>query len=192
MTEENIKEIASSVYKTACQTQDNHNIERLQRDFIKLEKQRTNLFDILKDGEDPLLKKSICEEITKIEKQKQELQNQIIIEKSNIFKITEQEIIDFLRGLRSGDNNSIRYKQMIVNVLVYKVYLYDDHFTIIYTIQNENGERVTKDIPLIEDMENTFKNQESSFLGNNDEPKHSFVELFEKLDTSKVRRTQKS
>ncbi len=171
MTEENIKEIASSVYKTACQTQDNHNIERLQRDFIKLEKQRTNLFDILKDGEDPLLKKSICEEITKIEKQKQELQNQIIIEKSNIFKITEQEIIDFLRGLRSGDNNSIRYKQMIVNVLVYKVYLYDDHFTIIYTIQNENGERVTKDIPLIEDMENTFKSQESSFLRNNDEPK---------------------
>ena len=59
---------------------------------------------------------------------------------------------------------------MLINVLIYKVYLYDNHITIIYTIQNENGERVTKDIPAINEMEKSFQNQKSSFLGDNAEP----------------------
>ena len=49
--------------------------------------------------------------------------------------------------------------------------MYDTHITIVYTIQNDNGERVTKDIPFIADIENAFKNQESSFLVNHAEPK---------------------
>ena len=64
---------------------------------------------------------------------------------------------------------------MIIDVLVYKVYLYDNHLTTIYTIQNKNGERVTKDIPLIEEIENIFKNQESSFLDDYAEPFNRLV-----------------
>ena len=170
LTEENIKIIAKAVYETAYKTQDRSRIKQLQREILKIQKGRDNLFDSLKICYDNNVKQTIFEEISKMEEQRKGLELQIQEEKSNIFQISEKDIITFLKGLKDGDNNSIRYKQMIINVLVYKVYLYDNHITVVYTIQNENGERVTKDIPTISEIEKSFKNEESSFLGKNDEP----------------------
>ena len=170
LTEENIEEIANAVYKTACKKQDGTRVKQIQRLILNNEKQRANLFDSLKICYDDNVKKSIFEEISKMEQQRVELQNMLKEEENEIFYVSVKDIKTFLKGLKEGDNNSIRYKQMIINVLVYKVYLYDTHITVVYTIQNENGERVTKDIPTMSEIEKSFKNQESSFLGKNDEP----------------------
>ena len=170
LTEENIEIIAKAVYETAYKKQDHSRIKQLQREILKLQKGRDNLFDSLKICYDNDVKQSIFEEISKMEQQRRELEFQIKEEESNIFQISEKDIKNFLTGLRNGDNNSKKYRQMIIDVLVYRVYLYDTHITIVYTIQNDNGERVTKDIPFIADIENAFKNQESSFLVNHAEP----------------------
>ena len=105
-----------------------------------------------------------------MEQQRKELEFQIKEEESNIYQISEKDVITFLKGLKNGENNSIRYKQMIINILIYRVYLYDTHITIVYSIQNDRGERITKDIPTINEMKKSFENQNSSFLDYNDEP----------------------
>lgn len=171
LTEENINEIAAAVYETAYKTQNHSRIKQLQREILKVQKGRDNLFDSLKVCYDDNVKQSIFEEISKMEQQRKELEYQIKEEESEIFQVSEKDIRAFLKGLRNGDNQSIKYKQMIIDVLVYKVYLYDNHLTTIYTIQNENGERVTKDIPTINELEKEFQKEESSFLGNHAEPK---------------------
>lgn len=171
LTDENIEEISAAVYKTAYKTQDKTRLKHLQREILNLDKQRANMFDSLKICYDDNVKKSIFEEISRMEKQKQELELQIKDEESNIFQIEEKEIRAFFKAIRRGDIQNIRYKKMIINVLVDKVYLYDDHITTIYTIQNENGERVKSHIPTIEELELSFKNKESSFLGDYAEPK---------------------
>lgn len=170
LTDELIKEVANAVYKTACKQQEGTRLKQLQREILNLEKQRANLFDSLKLCYDDDVKKSLFEEISKMEKQRKEFEKLIKIEKSEIFQVTENEIIDFLQSLRYGDIESLRYRQMIVNVLVHKVYLYDTHFTTVYTIQNENGEYITSDVPTINEIESYFENQESSFLDYNAEP----------------------
>ena len=114
-----------------------------------------------------------------MEKQRKELENLLKAEESEIFQVKLKDIKNFLTHLRYGNIQSIKYKQMIVNVLVYEVYLYNDHLIIIYTIQNEDGERVISKIPSISKLENLFKNKSSSFLGKNAEPIRVFVELFE-------------
>lgn len=170
LTDELIKEVANAVYKTACMQGEGKRLKQLQREILNLEKQRANLFDSLKLCYDDDVKKSLFEEIAKMEKQRKELEKLIKIEKNEIFQVTENEIIEFLESLRYGDIESLRYRQMIVNVLVHKVYLYDTHFTTVYTIQNENGEYITSDVPTINEIESYFENQESSFIDYNAEP----------------------
>lgn len=171
LTEENIEIVATAVYETAYKTQDHSRVKHLQREILKLQKGRDNLFDSLKICYDDNVKQSIFEEISKIEQQRKELENQVIKEESEIFQISPKDIKTFLRGLRNGDNHSIKYRQMLIDVLVYKVYLYDNHLTIIYTIQNERGERITKDIPNKSELEKSFNVVDSSFLDDYAEPK---------------------
>lgn len=142
----------------------------MQREILKLQKGRDNLFDSLKVCTDNDVRQTIFEEISKMEQQRKELEFQIKEEESNIYQISEKDVITFLKGLKNGENNSIRYKQMIINILIYRVYLYDTHITIVYSIQNDRGERITKDIPTINEMKKSFENQNSSFLDYNDEP----------------------
>lgn len=170
LTDDIINEISEAVYKTACKTQDKTRLKQLQREIIKLDNQRANLFDSLKICYDDNVKKSIFEEISKMENQKRELETLIKDEESNIFQIEEKEIRAFFKSLRRGDIKDIRYKKMITNVLVDKVYVYDDHITTTYTIQDENGERVKAHLPAIEELENLFKNEKSSFLDDYAEP----------------------
>ena len=170
ITDENIEEIADAVYKTACKKQDSMRIKQLQREILENEKQRANLFDSLKICYDDSVKRTIFEEISKMEKQRKELENLLKAEESEIFQVKLKDIKNFLTHLRYGNIQSIKYKQMIVNVLVYEVYLYNDQLIIIYTIQNEDGERVISKIPSISKLENLFKNKSSSFLGKNAEP----------------------
>ena len=170
LTEENIEEIANAVYKTASKKQDSTRVKQLQREILKLQKGRDNLFDSLKVCTDNDVRQTIFEEISKMEQQRKELEFQIKEEESNIYQISEKDVITFLKGLKNGENNSIRYKQMIINILIYRVYLYDTHITIVYSIQNDRGERITKDIPTTNEMKKSFENQNSSFLDYNDEP----------------------
>ena len=75
LTDDIINEISKAVYKTACKTQDKTRLKQLQREIIKLDNQRANLFDSLKICYDDNVKKSIFEEISKMENQKENLKH---------------------------------------------------------------------------------------------------------------------
>lgn len=64
--------------------------------------------------------------------------------------ITVPEIKFFLKEMRSVKIDAIEYCKMLVNVLIYKVYLYDDNLTIIFNTQNKPYK---EKIPLIEELE---------------------------------------
>ena len=176
LTDENIEEIANAVYETASKTQDRTRVKQLQREIIKIESQKTNLLDSLKLCNEDIVKKTIFEEISKMEKNRIELENQIKIEESETFQVSVKEIKAFLKSLRYADINNIKHKQMIINILVNKVYLYDNHITTIYTIQNKYGEYVTSEIPTIEEIEKSFQNENCSFLDYNAEPNCKILE----------------
>lgn len=171
LTDENIEEIANAVYKTACKQRDNTRQKQLQREILNIEKQKANLFDSLKLCYDDNVKKSIFEEMAKMEKQKIEIENEIRIEKESIFDVTLQEIRYFLYHIKKVSENDIRYRQILIDVLIYKVYLYDDDsLTIVYNIKNKNGEMMKIQVPTMEELEKAFKMGDCSYLVQSSQP----------------------
>ena len=92
-----------------------------------------------------------------MEQEHTKILNEIAYEESQCVNITIPQVKFFLNQLRKGNINDIKYKKLLINVLIYQVYLYDDEITIIFNTQNKP---INKNIPRINELE-------SSFMGTN-------------------------
>lgn len=175
LTKENITTIAKTVVKLAEKEKNHSRIRQLEKNLKEIEKQKDCIFDSLKTCYDNDIRKSIFEGIAKMDKEKAEIEKQIILEKNSYFEFTVPQIRAFLKKLKKGNFNDFRYRQMIINVLVYRIYLYDESLTIIFNTQDRT---FTNKIPSIENIEGVFlqkndsvnivnENINSSHLGNN-------------------------
>lgn len=157
LTDANIRKIAETIVNLAKKEKDNTALKRLNKQLKDNEKQKANLFDSLKICEIESVKKSIFEEIEKMEQEHTKILNEIAYEESQCVNITIPQVKFFLNQLRKGNINDIKYKKLLINVLIYQVYLYDDEITIIFNTQNKP---INKNIPRINELE-------SSFMGTN-------------------------
>ena len=137
-----------------AEKEDTSTLERLNKLLEEKEKQKVNLFDSLKICDIDSVRKSIFEEIAKIEEGRQNLEQQIQIENSKRVNLDEKEVKFFLKQIRSGDVNDIKYGKMLVNVLINKLYLYDDNVTIFF---NTQGKEYSSKVPTIEEVEVRIK-----------------------------------
>lgn len=153
LTTKNINRIAKIVTKIAEKERDNTRLTQLEKTLKENEKQKANLFDSLKICYDNEVRKSIFEEIAIMDKEKIELQKLIALEKATYIEVTEPQIKYFLKNLKKGKINDIRHRQLLINVLIYKIYLYDDNLTIIYNTQDRTF--ITR-VPTIEQIDNSF------------------------------------
>ena len=67
--------------------------------------------------------------------------------------LTVSQVKFFLIQLKRGNINDIKYKRMLINTLINKVYLYDDNILIIFNTQDKPYE---KKIPRIEVLESSL------------------------------------
>ena len=119
----------------------------------KNEKQKANLFDSLKMCNYDNVKKSIFEEINKMDIEHTRIKNEIAIEESQNVKLTVGQVKFFLVQLKRGNINDIKYRRMLINTLINKVYLYDDSITLVF---NTQGKPIEKKIPRIEVLESSL------------------------------------
>lgn len=168
LTDENIKKIAIKVVEIANAEKDNSVLKNLHKQLRENEKQKNNLFNSLKICEVDIVRKSIFEEINKMEIERQRIEKQIAIEESHNVILTVNEVKFFLSQLKRGNINDIKYRKLLINTLIYQVFLYDDSITIVFNTQDKTYE---KKIPRPEVLE-------SSLLGLEALP---FVSAFELL-----------
>ena len=151
LTDEHINEIANKVYKLAQkEMNDNTNLKRLQKQLKENEKQNKNLIDSLKMCDVDSIRQSIFDEIQVMEQQHKEIEKDLLLESMQNVDITVPEIKFFLNEMRNGNVSDIRYRKMLVNTLINKIYLYDDNLTIIF---NSQSKPYKEKIPLIEEIE---------------------------------------
>lgn len=169
LTDKNINEIATAVYETAYKGQDRTKIKQLQREILKLEKQKQNLINSLSECDIVDFRKSIFEQAKVIEERKTETEKQLRIEENCQFNYTIPQIRAFLKNLRKKENrNNIKYRKMIINSLINKVYVYDNNITIVFNTQDKD---LTAKMPDIEELEKSFNLSNGSYNGNNARPK---------------------
>jgi len=67
----------------------------------------------------------------------------------------------FLRKLKDGNVDDIKYRRTLINVFINKIYLYDDKLTIIF---NSGDNPVTINDLLLSEIEDNSKKAEGLFL----------------------------
>ena len=151
LTDDNINKIANKVYELATvEAADNTNLKRLTKRLKDNEKQNKNLIDSLKMCNVDSLRQTIFDEIQKMDEERKEIEKELTLENMQKVDITVPEIKFFLKEMQKGKIDDINYCKMLINVLIYRVYLYDDNLTIIFNTQNKPYK---EKIPLIEELE---------------------------------------
>ena len=153
LTDDNINNIAKTVVDLASKEKENSTLKRLYKALKENEKQKANLFDSLKICDIDSVRRSIFQEIQKLEEEYTNIKTEIAIEESQCVKITIPQVKFFLTQMKKGNINDLKYRQMLINVLIYKIYLYDDSITILFNTQNKP---VEKNIPRIEVLERSL------------------------------------
>ncbi|MFV0275524.1 MAG: recombinase family protein [Bacilli bacterium] len=161
LTKESIDIITKSIIEANERQQDTANLKRLNNLLSKNEKQKSNLIDSLKMCDIESVKKSIFEEIAKMEVEHKELQLAINKEEKNRFMLGEKEVRFFLTGLMNADITKEINKKALINVFVNRIYLYDDKYIGVFNISD-------KTIEITVSLE---KEIESSLLGTFAAPK---------------------
>lgn len=153
LTDENIEKIAQGVIDFVQKEKDNSNIKRLTKAIKENERQKENLFNSLKLCEIDSVKKSIFEEIAKMEENNKNLKIELQFEESQAINITKSQVKFFLNQIKNGNIDDIRYKRAIINTLINKVFLYDETITIVFSVQ---AKPYDGKIPAIKDLECSF------------------------------------
>ena len=85
-----------------------------------------------------------------LEERHKEIEKDLLLEEMQNVDITIPEIKFFLNEMRKGNVEDMKYRKMLVNTLINKVYLYDDSITYIF---NSQSRPYTEKIPKIEELE---------------------------------------
>lgn len=153
LTNENIDIIANAIVEYSKKQEDRTTLKRLQKLLKKKETEKSNLLENLKRCSIDIVKDSIFEEIQKTEQERLEIEKQIRLEEESYIKLTVPKVRAFLKLVKKGSENDIRYRQMIINMLIYKIYVYDNNVTIIFTAQDKLYE---EKIPKINELECSY------------------------------------
>lgn len=156
LTKDNITKIANSVVEYAEKEKDTTNYKRIIKALKDNEKQKINLLVSLKLCDLDNVRKTIFEEINKMDLDHRDLEKNLKFEESQFVKVTVPQVKFFLTEIRKGNVNDDRYRKMLIDVLIDKVYLYDDQIIMTFNTQDKKYE---SKIPTIEHIESSFKGQ---------------------------------
>lgn len=149
----NIKMIAKEVMSVVEKEKDNTNIKRLNKLLNENIKKQENLVKAVTECDIETVRKTLYQELSSIDTIIKDIEKQIAIEETQYVRLEEDEILFFLEKLRDGNINDIKYRKMLINVLIYKVYLYDESITIVFTLK---GKQVEAKIPTIDVIESSL------------------------------------
>ena len=88
----------------------------------------------------------IAERISQKKRERNELEQQILVETSSHPTPTVNEVRFFLNQFRKGDVNDLKYRQALVDTFVNRIYLYDDKMTVLYNTQDSHSDVTIDDL----------------------------------------------
>lgn len=159
LIDDNINNIAHKAYEISQENNSqNCLIKALEKQIRKVNKQIENLLLALANGENVDL---INQKVTENRVELTRLQSQYNTEKNKISSLTEKQIKKFLVKLKNKQIDEIKYRKLLVSLLVNKIYVYDDEVTIIFNV-GDKSITVTKE--LLQEINTNLKNDRCSNL----------------------------
>lgn len=182
LSAENIRRITTELMAFSEAEKDASNLKQLKRLLAENERKHKNTIDAIMESDLESVRKALGEKIPKLEAEHEELEKLIAVESEPYPTLSEQEIRFFLIQLKKGNIADIKYRKMLINIFVNKIYLYDDKITITY---NSGDEEVTISDELLSALEereasfeDRFREDRLLFLSGKGPPKQDKSELF--------------
>lgn len=147
LTDENIRHISKMVSSECNGGNDNIPIKNLKKAIKEADDAIENLWKSLERGESSGL---ITERISQKQAERDRYRLELEKEEQKVSSLSEAQIFAFLDYVKKLPKDDINKRRAIINIFVNAVFLFDDHFTIIFN----TGKRMMeiKDIP-IDDIE---------------------------------------
>jgi len=131
----NINEVASEVARLSKDKQDNTQVKLLEKSLTEVEnKKERALKTLLGNDVDDTVRKVLIGEISKSEELKVQYEQELLIEKSKHEVISARELKYFFKKLGAGNVADQKYRKMLVNTLINRVYLYYNKVAIVINI----------------------------------------------------------
>lgn len=150
LTNENINQIAKKIVDIANNEQNNQVLKTINKNIADNEKKKNNLLQAIAECEDAIVRKTLFDEIAKLTQLDAIYNNALIEEKSKHLQLNYKEVKYFLTQIKNNNINDFKYKKMLINILINKVYIYTNKAVIVYNVSNAEQEI---DLSLINNIE---------------------------------------
>lgn len=127
LTEKNINFIAKSISSIAKKDNANYLLVQMQKQLNEKIKAKENQLCALDTCEDDTIRKEIFARIKELKSEIDTLESSIAVEKTKTLSVEEEEIKYFLTQFRDYDILNVAHRKALINMLVNKIYLYDNH-----------------------------------------------------------------
>ena len=92
----------------------------------------------------------------KAQEQQKGLKAQLSYEEANNMPVTASEVRFYLTELKKGNINTKKYKRILIDTFIYKIYLYDEKMVINYTTQDSNNIKLPDRNLVLSSLEGTI------------------------------------
>ena len=168
LTSENCKYIAEKIAEYCDSDSNSLSIQNLKKSIREIDKAIENLWQSIERGENTDM---ITERINARTAEKERLLSELYKEESNCISLTEEQILAFLDYILNLPDNDINKRRAIINIFVNAIYLFDDHYTIVFNASKQMMK--VENIP-IDDIEAAFPSGSDTLhecsIMNNDAP----------------------
>lgn len=127
LTDKNIKMLAKKISAIAKKDNANHLLEHMKKQLQEKERAKDNQLRALDTCDDDIIRQEIFVRVKELKAEIDKLESSIAVEKNKTLAFNEEEIKYFLTLFRDYDILDIAHRKALVNMLVNKIYLYDDH-----------------------------------------------------------------
>ena len=130
-------------------------IKKLQKSLKKCEKEIESLLTAVRQATSDSVRNLLLTELEKAQEQQKGLKAQLEYEEANNMPITASEVRFYLIELKKGNINTKKYKRLLIDTFIYKIYLYDDKIVINYTTQDASNIKLPDKNLVLSSLEGT-------------------------------------
>lgn len=125
LTPKNIRKIAREIMRIAQSMEDLSELKRLEALLKSTEQAKENQMSALRQCQDATVRNMIFQDLAAIGAEIDELHRSIDAEKMRRYSVSEEQAVDYLNRIASGDANNPAYRKALIKMFVNKIYLYD-------------------------------------------------------------------
>ena len=115
-----------------------------------------NILIVVRQATSDSVRNLLISELEKAQEQQKGLKAQLSYEEANNMPVIASEVRFYLTELKKGNINTKKYKRILIDTFIYKIYLYDEKMVINYTTQESNDIKLPDQNLVLSSLEGTI------------------------------------